>query len=174
MAHQAHPPDLARQGAKAATNLDAVLIEQVLAEGLAIHPFGDAHGGQGGQAPLQGHVQLQTEGLEASPKALGIAAVARPGVFDALFGQQAQGLAHAEVHVHRRRVVVHPVAAPVLVQQAHIQVPVGHLAATGVELGLGPGAHGEGTQARRAAEALLAAAIGQIHLPLVQFQGHGT
>jgi hypothetical protein len=35
-------------------------------------------------------MQLQSQGFEASPKALGLAAVSRTGVLNALLGQQAQ------------------------------------------------------------------------------------
>ena len=49
-----------------------------------------------------------------------------------------------------------------------------HLAASGHHLGLGPGSHGEGPKTRRAAEALLAAAVGEINLPVVDVKGHTT
>ena len=70
--------------------------------------------------------------------------------------------------------MIDAIAAPVLIQQGHIEVPVGHLAAAGHHLGLGPGAHGEGPKTRRAAEALLAAAVGQINLPVVDVKRHTT
>ena len=144
------------------------------AERLAVHPFGDAHGGEGGKPQVLLHVQFEAEDRKAGPEALGVAPVAGPGVLDALLGQQAQGLAHAEVHVHRCRVVIHAVAAPVLVEQRHIEVPVGHFALATHQLGLGPRTHREGAQAGRAAQALLAAAVGEVDLPRIQQKGHTT
>ena len=98
--------------------------------------------------------------------------MAAPGVVQAFFSQQTQRFAHAEVHVHRGGVVIHPIASPVLVEQGDIEVPVGHLAAAGSQLGLSPRTHGEGAEAGGAAEPLLAAAVGQIHLPGVEQQRH--
>ena len=100
--------------------------------------------------------------------------MAGPGCLQSLLGQQAQGFAHAEIHIDWRRMVVHPIAAPVLIQQGDVQVPVGDLAGPGHHFCFGSRAHGEGTKSWRTAEALLAAAVGQIYLPFIEVEGHRT
>ena len=70
--------------------------------------------------------------------------------------------------------MVHTVATPVLVQQRNIQVPVGHFVLTCSQLGLCTRTHREGTEAWRAAETFLAAAVGQINLPSIQVKRNAT
>ena len=147
-----------------------MVVEQVLAEGLAIHTVRDAHCGEGGQSSVSRHMHREAETFQPIPEHLRIAAMACPSLVETFFSQQPQGLTHAEVHVDRRRVVVNTVAAPVLVQQGDVQIPVGNLALTRCHLGLGTGTHGEGSETRRAAQALLAAAVGEIDFPLIDVE----
>ena len=147
-----------------------MVVEQVLTEGLAIHTFRDANCGEGGQSALGRHMHRKAETFQPVPEHLRIAAMACPGLVETFFSQETQGLTHAEVHVDRRGVVVDAVAAPVLVQQGNVQIPVGHLALTGCHLGLSTGAHGEGSETGRAAQALLAAAVGEIDFPLIDVE----
>ena len=68
-----------------------------------------------------------------------------PGLFQAFFSEQPQGFAHAVVHVHRSRVVINTIAAPIVIEQRDIEVPIGHFALAAGQLLLGPWTHREGT-----------------------------
>ena len=143
-------------------------IKQVTTESLAIHALGNPNGGKGRQPQFLGHMQCQTEGFQACPQPFGVAPMTSPGILDALLGQEAQGLPHAEVHVHRSGVVIHPIGAPVLIEQGNIEIPIGNLGGAGKQLGLGAGSHGERAKARGAAEALLTAAVSQVDFPVIE------
>ena len=149
-----------------------MVVEQVLTEGLAIHTFRDANCGEGGQSALGRHMHRKAETFQPVPEHLRIAAMACPGLIETFLCQETQSLAHAEVHVDRRSVVIDAVASPVLIQQGNIQVPVGNLALTGGHLGLSTGTHGEGAESGRAAQAFLAAAVGKINFPLIDIKRH--
>ena len=50
--HQAYTPNLAGQGSQTTANFDAVLVQQVLAEGLAIHALWNSNCREGGEPCL--------------------------------------------------------------------------------------------------------------------------
>ena len=91
-------------------------VEQVLTEGFAINAVWNPNGSEGGKSTFLRNMHGKPLTLKTTPETLSIATVARPGLVQTFLRQQTQGLTHAEIHIHRRRVVVNTITAPVLIQ----------------------------------------------------------
>ena len=116
----------------------------------------------------------EPETFHASPEGFSVSAMSCPGLIEPFFRQQSECFPHPEIHIHRRCVVINPIATPVLVQQGNVEVPIRHLASAGLHLGLSAGSHGERAEAGGAAQAFLTTAVRQINFPIVDVKRHAA
>ena len=116
----------------------------------------------------------EPEIFDACPEGFSVSAMSCPGLIETFFSQKSQCFPHPEIHIHRRGVVINPIATPVLVQQGNVEVPIRHLASAGLHLGLSAGSHGERAEAGGAAQAFLTTAVRQINFPIVDVKRHAA
>src|SRR5262249_53917979 len=153
------PPDLALEVAQAGADLDAEFLQEALADGQVFDAVRNAHGVQLRQLLPLGRDVLQAQRQQPGLERQVILLVPLPASVEPLLEDEAQSLTKGVDHRDRRRVVVDAILAPVLLDDARVEVPALYLrlaAANGVE---GTLAERHRRQSRRTAQPLLRATV---------------
>ncbi len=159
-AHQSDPPGSTLERPEPRPNLDIVFLQQTPADECVIDRLGNMHRIEGCQRVLGN--EIQSHGFQTGPQHAMIPLVPRDAETQSLLEDDLQGLAQGVGHIDGRGMVVHAIAAPIIAEHGHIQVPAGNLGLSFPDNLESFGRKSNGSQSRRATQAFLRATVTSI------------
>ena len=172
--HESHAPGLALQRAEAAAEFESVCLEQPPPDAGFVDALRGQDGVDGRSAVGRVDEEREAHGVDPGPERLVVQRVPPVAVLQALLVDEDEGFPQRVEQAHGRGVVIDPVAVPVRVDQGEVQVPaVDRRLARVYDLQRAV-IEREGRQARRGAQAFLAAGIADVDPPFVDFDGRSA